>query len=190
MNEPSYETAHQMGSYSPIVILLLLGFFPIVGISLSALGIIVAYVSIVNDGYPIFAIFVFLVFVMVIAAFFLVLGWAIISEGLARYRFETNGLHVKYPLHLPHLIPWDEFQQVCVIHAAFTTRGERRANTVICCVKKGEKKNIYGRWKTDNPFRYRSVISIAYTPELHEGIKNRCPYEVCDLRETQTYRLT
>ena len=75
MIEPCYETAHQMGSYSPIVILLLLGFFPIVGISLIALGIFTAYVSVVHDGYPFFVAFVFLFFVMVIAAFFLILGW-------------------------------------------------------------------------------------------------------------------
>lgn len=126
---------------------------------------------------------------MIIAFFFILYGWATISRGLARYRFETNGLLVKYPLRPWCLIPWDKFQQVCIIYAAYTTRGERRANTAICCVKNGEKKAGNGRWKADNPFRFSSVISIAYTPELHEGIKDKCPYEVCDLRETQAYKL-
>lgn len=189
MNRPVYETLHQMGCYSKFVIFLLLGFFPFLGIGLIVLGIYTSYVSIVDDGYPVLVIFVFLLLVIGVSVFFLMLGWAFISAGLASYHFAANGLQVKYPLRVQQLIPWDEFQQVCIVYSAFTTRGRQRANVVICCVKKGEIKNIHGRWKTDNPFRYRSVISIAYTPELHQGIKDRYPYEVFDLRETQPYKL-
>lgn len=187
MIHPIYETSNQMGDYPRIMIMLMLGFFPFVGIGLFALGTYVAFISI--DGYPIWIILMFLLFVMSISTFFLLLGWAFISGGLARYRFESEGLWVKYPLQSWQLISWDEFQQVCVIHTAFTTRGERRANTDICCIKKSEKKNASGRWKADNPFRYHSIICIAYSPALYEGIKERCPYEVTDLRETPAYRL-
>lgn len=184
---PIYETSHQMGDYPRIVIILMLGFCPVVGIGLIGLGIYTAFIGSI-EGYPTWIILMFLLFVMSIAAFVLSLGWAFISGGLARYRFEADGLWVKYPLQSWQLISWDEFQEVCVIHTAFTTRGERRANTDICCVKKGEKRNMYGRWK-DNPFRYHSVICIAYSPALYKGIKERCPYEVVDLRETRAYRL-
>lgn len=190
MIRPVFETSHQMGPYSPFVIFLLLGSFPLIGISLIALGIYTAYAAIVYDGWNyVTAAIVNLVPIGAPATFLLWYGWVLIEGGLAKYRFEANGLQVKYPLLPERIISWDEFQQICVVRAAFTTRGERRANTVICCVKKGEKKNIYDRWKTDNPFRYRSVICIAYTPELHEGIKIRCPYEVFDLRDTPAYRL-
>ena len=85
--------------------------------------------------------------------------------------------------------PWQEFQQVCVCYAAYTTRGKKKANTVICCVKQGEKKNLHGRWKTDNPFHHRSVICIDYSPEYHADITRMCPYAVEDLRSTRAYRL-
>lgn len=189
MNKPVYKTSHQMGSYSPIIILLLLGFFPVLAVGLLILGIYTAYVSIIYDGYPIELIFPLVSIIIALATFFLLIGLAFISSGLARYCFKIDGLEVKYPLQPRCLIPWEDFQQVCIVYAAFTTRGERRANTVICCVKKGEKKNIYGRWKTDNPFRYRTVICIAYSPELYEGIKEKCPYKVEDLRNTPAYWL-
>lgn len=190
MMKPVFETSHQMGSHSPFVIFLLLGSFPLIGISLIVLGFYTAYEAIVYEGcLPVSAVIVCFVYIGLPAAFFLWYGWAHIMRGLARYCFEANGLLVKYPLHTEQRISWDEFQQICIVRSAFTTRGKRRANTDICCVKKGEKKNGYGRWKTDNPFRYRSVICIAYTPELHEGLKVRCPYEVFDLRDTPAYRL-
>lgn len=121
--------------------------------------------------------------------FLLLFGLFSASMGCATYRFEEDGIYAKYPLQAPQVIPWDAFQQVCVCYGGYTTRGERKASTYICCVKKGEKPNVYGRWKTDNVFRHRRVITITYTPELHEGIKERCPYEVVDLRNTLNYRL-
>lgn len=180
MNQPKYETSHQMGSYPKIVIFLLLSVFPICGIVLLMLGI---YTVIVDDGYLLWPMLLWFSVVVCISGGFLSLGWAFISSGLARYCFEKEGLIAEYPLRKPILIPWEDFQQVCILNTAFTTVGERRANTVICCVKKGEKKNGYGRWKTDNPFRYRSVICIDYQPELYEGLIERCPYEVIDIRE-------
>lgn len=188
MTHSVYETHHQMGTNHPLVIILLLGFIPFVGICLMMLGLYTTYLSIA-DGYPIEVSCVVFIIIMSVSVFFLVLGWNHAAEGLARYRFETNGLWVKYPFRSEIVIPWDEFQQVCVIHAEFTTRGKPRANSVICCVKKGEQTNLYGRWKTDNPFHYRSVICIAYTAELYAGIREKCPFDVPDLRETRPYQL-
>jgi hypothetical protein len=145
--------------------------------------------SIVYDGYPVWAVTFFLLFVICISVFFLMLGWAFVSSGLARYRFETNGLVAKYPCRTEKLIPWNTFAEICIVHTAFTTRGERRANTAICFVKKGERKNIHGRWKTDNPFRYRTVICLDYKLELVQSLVDRCPYDVLDLRDTPTYKL-
>lgn len=31
---------------------------------------------------------------------------------------------------------------------------------------------------------YKTVIYIEYTPELHAGLKERCPMEIVDLRST------
>lgn len=178
----AYETGRQMGPYPPLVSFLVLAFFPIVGIAVLMLGIWVMIEG-VKDGLSL--VFVILSSVLMIGSgvFCLILGWAFISKGMAEYKICSDGLWAKYPLEKPRKISWEEFQQVCVCYAAYTTRGERRANKVLCCVMKGEKKNIYGRWKTDNPFRYRSVITMNYTIELHEGIKENCPFDVVDFRK-------
>ena len=178
--KPKYETGHQMGNTPKPLVVLMLAFFPLLGIGLMILA--------VYSGYHAAVSLTGVILCLAIGAF--VLGWSCIAAGMARYRFESAGLSVKYPLCASKLIPWQEFQQVCVCRAAFTTRGEKKANTVICCVKNGEKKNLHGRWKTDNLLRYRRVICIEYTPELHAGIVEKCPYEVADLRDSRAYRLS
>lgn len=117
------------------------------------------------------------------------LGWVTISNLYAKYEFFPEGIKVKYPLRSFKFFSWKEFQQICICYADYTTRGPRKANSVICFVKKGEKKNIIGRWKTDNLFRYKSVITVDYTEELYEEVKKLCPYDIPDLRKTRTYRL-
>lgn len=177
-----------MGPYPKWLIALILSFFPVLGLGLVITAFYVSWFSLAEGESIEFVIF-FFVFTLIVAVFCITLGWAYISMGLAQYRFETDGLYVKYPLREELLVPWYDFQQVCICRAAYTTRGEPKANDVICCVKHGEKYNWRGRWKTDNPFKYRSVICIAYTPFLAEGISEKCPYDVPDLRNTLRYRL-
>lgn len=186
MTHPVFETKNQFGSTPPFVIFLLLSAFPLISIGL--IGLMV-YSAVAAESTPVFFVVYIFVPCMGIALFLLYVGWKFIVIGLAKYRFQDDGLFVKYPLKEGFVITWDAFQEVCVCYAAYTTRGPRRANVVICCVKKGEKQNGYGRWKTDNIFRHKSVITIDYSLELLEGIKEKCPYEVVDLRNTLNYRL-
>lgn len=189
LNCAVYETDHQMGKTTPkIIIFFLLSFFWILGIGLVFLAVFYAILS-YYDGSSIIELLIGFVYIISIAVFIFRLGWVFLSQGMARYHFISSGIEVKWPLRSKRLILWSEFQQICICYGAYTTQGEPRASTVICCVKHGEKKNWKGRWKTDNPFRYRSVFTIDYSPELHAGIKERCPYDVVDLRETRAYRL-
>lgn len=187
--EKEYVSLCQMGPYPKIVIFAILGFCPLVGVCLTIGAIWVSYVSYVYDGNTLADALFILVYTLIPALLCYFIGWGFIARGLAQYRFTNEGLFTKYPLSKKKLVPWKEFQQVCVCYAAYTTRGERRANTVICCVKKGEKKNMRRRWKTDSLFRYRSVICIDYQPTLLEGLKDVYPGEVVDLRDTPQYRL-
>ena len=57
----------------------------------------------------------------------------------------------------------------------------------LCFVMQVEKKKIYDRRKVF-PTRYRTVIYIEYTRELHEGLKERRPMEIIDLRNRGGYR--
>ena len=183
-----YISHTQMGTLPKFIVLLLLGFFPCLGVLLTVTAFL-AFFSFIIEGVPLFFALLLFLLVIIIAVFCFAYGWALICYGLAQYRFHKDGLFVKYPLSSEQCIPWADFQEICVCYAAYTTRGTPRANTVICCVRKSEKKNSIGRWKTDNPFRYKTVMCIDYRPSLLEGIKEMCPFEIPDLRNTSAYRL-
>ena len=178
-----------MGPYPKVIIWAILGVFPTMGLLMIIFAFYVAYLCIAVDGSAISCVILLFICMIGIGLILLCIGWQFITVGMARYRFTKEGIYSKYPLRQEQLHPWEDFQQVCVCYAAYTTRGQRKANTIICCVKHGERKNFYDRWKADNPFRYRSIISIDYSSALHCGIKEMCPYEVIDLRNTLSYRL-
>lgn len=119
--------------------------------------------------------------------FLLAYGWVIIASTCARYQFTELGLYAKYPLQEQRIIPWKSFQQICICYDGYTTRGPSKACTAICFVQKGEKKNMYGRWKT-NTFNYRGVISIALNPDLLLELQLTCDAPITDLRGTRCYR--
>lgn len=162
--------------------------FVIIGIAIQIFGIW-WFVDCISLGYSIAYSISFAFFCIGMGVLIVMMFFGYFSMIFFKYEILAEGIRTKYLLQGWRLISWDEFQQVCVCYAGYTTRGERKAYSVVCFVKKGEKKNLYGRWKTDNPFHYRSVISIDYTDELYEEVKEKCPYEVPDLRKTRLYRL-
>lgn len=123
------------------------------------------------------------------AVFVMALGRAFFLERHSKYSFCEDGIWIKDPVRKPKLVLWKEFQQICICYASYTTKGERAAHVVICCVKRGEKKDFYGRWKADSVFHFRKVITLGYTDELYNIIKIKCPYEIVDLRQTPQYKL-
>lgn len=109
------------------------------------------------------------------------LFWGTICRAAASFRFESYGLWVKWPLRKAQFLQWSSFQQVCICPGY-----EFRKDTTsigLCFVMHGEKKNLFDRWKTMGT-HYRTVSYIEYTPELHAGLKERCPMEIVDLRST------
>ena len=151
------------------------------GICAILLGIWITYKDIVTVGFGI---------VVIIGGIYItVWGWLFLTDSQAYYDFSAEGVDVKYLFEKHKIIPWDDFQEVCVCYTSYTTRGKRYAHSVICFVKHGEKYNFYGRWKADDPMHSRSVISIEYTDELYEEIQKQCPYKIPDLRKTRRYRL-
>lgn len=189
MNNPIYETKHQMGEHSKPVIILLLCMLPLIGAMLVSCAFYAAYAVIALDGYPLSIGLSLFVIVAAVGFTLIHIGWKFITAGLAKYRFAPNGIYAKYPLKPEVFYPWSVFQQVCVCYSAYTTRGPQKANTIICCIKHGEKKNLYGRWKTENPFRYRTVICVNFSLDLLYGVKEMCPFEVIDLRNTPAYKI-
>lgn len=116
-------------------------------------------------------------------------GFCCASEANALYQTQSNGILIKYPFRKPELLKWDAFQEICICYADITTRGPLRYNTVICCVQHGEKPNFYDRWKTGNVFRYKSVISIAFSENRLSELQAACPFKILDRRGKGGYRL-
>ncbi len=165
--------------------------FVIIGIAIQVFGIW-WFADCISLGYSIAYSISFSFFCIGMGVLIVMMFFGCFSMIFFKYEILAEGIRTKYPLQDWRLISWDAFQQVCVCYRGYTTRGqgtEHTAQSVVCFVKKGEKKNLYGRWKADNSFHHRSVISIDYTDELYEEVKEKCPYEVPDLRKTRLYRL-
>ena len=125
--------------------------------------------------------------------FFVIVGLLIMNvclafseKVMAVYKFKPEGLVAIFPIKKEILIPWDDFEEICVCHVWIGNTLETKP--IICFARKGEKRNGALRWKTDNPFKCYRVFSIPYTIEYYEGLKERCPYDVPDLRDTLRYK--
>lgn len=124
----------------------------------------------------------------IVSYYALVYAYKSHQMDFSKFNIDLDGINAKYPFHAEKLISWDEFQQVCVCYGDYSKAGIS-AFVYICFIKKGAKKDFYGRWKANTPSHYRKIITMNYTDELYEEVKNKCPYEVVDLRNTRIYRL-
>lgn len=102
----------------------------------------------------------------------------------SRCRFTEAGLTLLRPLLPEKHFPWDAFQ--CV-NICYRDGGRGPKPPILCFVRHGEKKNLFGRWKTANPFRAYRLIAPEYSVALHEAAKACCPLEIVDLRHTPDY---
>jgi len=82
--------------------------------------------------------FPILALLLPIEIFFLRFFWGTICRAAAYFRFESNGLWVKWPLGKARFIQWSSFQQVCLCPGY-----EFRKDTPsigLCFVMHGEKR--------------------------------------------------
>ncbi len=188
MDQWAKDTDNQMGNTPKLVEIFLFSLFPLTGMFLLGCTIYLIYTDIAVYTSSFFNVVMDCIMFLTPAVFFLRFGYVLILCGFAKYRFEMEGIRVKYPLRRSFIIPWVDFQQVCVCYTAYTTFGPRKANTVICAVKHGETPNFYGRWKA-NPFHYKTVLTIEYREDRYKALCEACPVKVDDLRNTLPYRL-
>lgn len=113
-------------------------------------------------------------------------GYCMICSQYARFSFSGAGVAVKYPLQRLRTVPWGDLQQVCVCYGDYRKDGKKA--TVVCCVRKGERPTLLGRWRTESPFHYRGVMAMYHTQDLFDEIERACPMEIIDLRETPAYK--
>lgn len=189
MDKWAQKTSNQLVGVPKLLAIILLSIFPITSMFVLGLAVFLVYIDITRYNLTLINAMLGNIMPITLSIFLLYLSYSLINSSLAKYRFEAEGIRIKYPLRRSCVIPWREFQQVCICYAAYTTFGPRKANTVICAVKHGEKPNMYGRWKTDNPFRYRTVIRIEYCEDRHMQLREYCPLPIIDLRNAPEYKL-
>ena len=171
-----------------LVYTVLFSAFPLMGLGLAWMCLLASYDTLVSPTPDYGSLLELLLLVGGCSAFCLRLGWCILSRYLARFRFLKEGLAVTFPLRQEEIFPWEDFQQLCVCYTGYPHQDPNgKILSVICCVKKGEKKNICGRWK-ESDFHYRTVIHIEFRPETLEALRQFCPFPVPDLRGIGNYR--
>ncbi len=116
-------------------------------------------------------------------------GWYIYKVGMARYRFQKKGFYVTFPFEHEIYVDWNEIQQVCLVYTSYTTRGKARAVTNIFIVRNGVKKSDANKRWPESFIHYRKIFHIEYTPDRYRGIKEVCPHDIVDLRDTLPYRI-
>lgn len=108
-----------------------------------------------------------------------------LERMFCRVTIDGEGVTLLRPLRKEKHYTWSDFQQVCICFASSVPKGP--STSVLCFVCHGEKKNLYDRWKTDNPWHYRRLIVADYTTEIEEAIRAVCPMEIKDLRGSIAY---
>ena len=162
-----------------VLIVTLFALVPCIGIYWLWQGIVLTITAIRSGAISIGTVFALIISCVLCFICFSV-EWKIISFVFAKYEFYSYGVEAKYFGRHSQIIPWDDFQEVCICYADYNCGYHSQLTKVICLIKKGEKKNIFGRWKVDNFLRYRSVIRLDYSPELHQKVIDVCPYHIVD----------
>lgn len=115
-----------------------------------------------------------------ICTFCFVIEWRIIRFCFTKYYFCTDGIEASFLRQTPKLFLWDDFQEVCICYEAHRTKTNGNLQKLICFIRKGEKKNVFGHWKIGAFWRYPRIIRLNYTPELLEEIASFCPHTIVD----------
>ena len=164
---------------------LMLGFIPAVGVALAILGF-VCYFLCRADGSTVVGSLFAMAYLLVAAYFLLKCGWLFLTDACAVYTVSAAGVRVKYPLEKEKLYSWDDFQEVCICSVTYQ---RMKSEPAICFVIRGEKKNLFDQWKTENPFKFRKVMAFDFSEERLAQLRAYCPYPVPDYRGKESHRV-
>jgi len=64
----------------------------------------------------------------------------------------------------PFTVPWDEIEEAILV---YSTDKNHKPETV-SFIRKGTKKNWFGKWPLYNQLYYRRIFTLAYSKELSE----------------------
>ena len=114
----------------------------------------------------------------------LVLAILWFTDYWSKIKVCKDGVLVKYPYFFirEKLIPWHEFQTVCICTYSNSARVYFIPDVYVCMVKYGEKKDVKGNWKMKNPLHFSRIIRLWYTAELVCFLQEKCGITVVDQR--------
>lgn len=107
---------------------------------------------------------------------------------LGKVCITAEGLSVIHPFSPPRHLNWEDFQQVCICLYVSGRGALDSTHSQLCFVCKGEQRSMYDRWKTYNPFHHHKLIAIDYDEDIFEAVRNLCPLDIVDLRNTPPYQ--
>ena len=115
-----------------------------------------------------------------ISAYCFVIEWRIIRSCFTKHRVCADGIEACFPHKTSEKYLWSDFQEVCICYEDNHVKTNAKPLKLICFIRNGEKKNIFGFWKIDAFWRYPRIVRINYTPEIFEEIVNNCPIRIVD----------
>ena len=128
--------------------------------------------------------FIVWIFVLILALGCLIVSILTFTDYWSKIRVSKDGVLVKYPYPFisEKLIPWEAFQTVSICTHSNPSRNYFYPKVYVCMIKHGEKKDIRGNWKIEDPFHFTRVIRLRYTPELVCFLQEKCGITVTDQR--------
>lgn len=115
------------------------------------------------------------------------MGWMLISLGKREILFEQTGLRIKYPLEKWRQLPWSAFGKICICYEPDLTPQRNyitAEDTKLCFLRVGE--NSF--WRPHNLFHYRKIFMLPYTEEFLTLVKETCPIQIVDKRDSRVYK--
>jgi hypothetical protein len=117
--------------------------------------------------------------------------WMEVQVGARECKIAQEGICVKYPLSNEKLLPWEQFQQICVCFEPVKRRYIPPRFTdqeIICFVLRKAKKDSWGFWNIYSKRYFRTILFIRYSEEVMKALKEHCPTSIIDLRQEQIYQ--
>lgn len=165
-----------------VALISIMGLFlpaPIYGISLLVKSISGLLDSFEMGDISLWTAFIFSVRIG-ISVYCFVVEWRVIRSCFTKHRVCEDGIEACFPHRASEKYGWSDFQEVCICYEGSHAKTNVKHLKLICFIRNGEKKNIFGFWKIDAFWRYPRIIRMNYTPEIFEEIANNCPIRIVD----------
>ena len=128
---------------------------------------------------------------MVCTSYLFAAIWMEVQVGARECKITQEGIRVKYLLYKEKLLPWVQFQQICVCFEPVKKRHIPPRFTdqeIICFVLPKAKKDSWGFWNIYSKRYFRKILFIPYSEASMKELQEFCPLKIVDLRTDNVYQ--